>query len=293
MGDSTLYYPSKYLYALLMKLENEGVDDPEYEKMTLSEASALVLQRANTFHLFARGDQGGPRPIKIPDGTWIEWMSLEYISKSVEGMFVTAEEMNPDIVVANMGFHWLHLCGFKMCPSLSEEHGPLIIQHWVNYKTDWLQRVYDMAVKVNAKLLLFKTNNFICDEKRTEGWETWSSRYLSFDSKTIEDCYQENLKFSDSHNIPTDQILSYCKYGQFTELGSEYLNDQIKDFVREIQENNPDSTLTVGIFNDHDIEGCHSTEDSIHHKLNMLMRLRLLSNTIESYSECSLPMISK
>ena len=101
------------------------------------------------------------------------------------------------------------------------------------------------------------------------------------------------MKFTDSHNIPADQIYSYCKHGQFTERGSEYLNDQIKDFVRDIHENKPDSTLTVGIFDDHDVEGCDSTEDSIHHPLRMLMRLRLLSNTIESYSECSLPMISK
>lgn len=294
MGDSTLFYLVKWLYALVMKLKNEGADEPKYEEMRLSEASALVLQRLTEFGIVGRG---APPPIKISDGTWVEWMGMagpnsSMLKKKMRTMFVRAKRMNPDIVVANMGFHWLHLCGFKLCPS-SQVHGPLMISTWANYKKDWLQRVYDMAVKVNAKLLLFKTNNFICDEKRSNDWATWSSRYLSLDSKTIEDCYKGNMKFSHSHNIPMDQILSYCKYGQFTEIGVKHLNDQIIDFVGEIHRNTSNSTLTVGIFNDHDIEGCYSTEDSIHHPLNMLMRLRLLSNTIESYSECSLPMILK
>ena len=191
--------------------------------------------------------------------------------------------------------HWLHLCGFHQCPSSDGDDGATIINHWINYKTEWLQQVYDMALKGNATLLLFKTTNFICDEKRTNEWATWSSLYLSFDSQTIDGCYQESLKFAESpHNIPLGKIYEYCNHGQFTERGSEYLNVQIKDFVREkneervsaIGDNEP--TLTVGIFDDHDVEGCDSTEDSIHHPLKMLMRLRLLSNTIESYSECSL-----
>ena len=67
----------------------------------------------------------------------------------------------------------------------------------------------------------------------------------------------------------------------------EYLNNQIKEFVKEINRIQPKSMLTVGIFDDHDIEGCYSTEDARHHHLNMVIRLRLLSNTIASYSECS------
>ena len=67
MGDSTLYYPTKWLYALVMKLENEGVDDPKYEEMALSEASTLVIQRANEFGIdFGKG---APLPIQTLDGT--------------------------------------------------------------------------------------------------------------------------------------------------------------------------------------------------------------------------------
>jgi len=178
------------------------------------------------------------------------------------------------------------MCGYVQCPS-KDKNGGIVIQQWTNYKNDWLKRVYNVAVKVNATLLLFKTTNLICDEMRTGLWNKYSSLYLSFDNKTIEGCYHENMKFLNTHNITTVQIYTYCKYGQFTEFGGEYLNDQMKDFVREIHETQSNSTLTVGIYNDHDVEGCYSTKDAIHHHLNMEVRLRLLSNTIESYSECS------
>merc|ERR1712194_580130 len=128
----------------------------------------------------------------------------------------------------------------------------------------------------------------ICDEERTHSWATWSSRYLSLDSHTLEECYRENLKFAGSHDITEDQIRNYCQNGQFTERGSTYLNAQIREFVRDVRDKNPAAPLTVGIFDDHAVEGCYSTEDSIHHPLNMMLRLRLLSNTIESYSKCAL-----
>jgi hypothetical protein len=69
MGDSTLFYLVKWLYALVMKLKNEGADEPKYEEMRLSEASALVLQRLTEFGIVGRG---APPPIKISDGT-VSW----------------------------------------------------------------------------------------------------------------------------------------------------------------------------------------------------------------------------
>lgn len=209
------------------------------------------------------------------------------LEEKLNSMFTKAEEMRPHYIVANMGLHWLHLCGHLMCPS-SDENGGTVIQRWANYELDWLERVYNLALEVNSTLLLFKTNNFICDERRTGVWKTSSSLYLSLDNKTLEDCYEENEKFLDSHNVTAPQIRDYCKYGQFTEMGAKHLNDQVADFVRELREQNkqPHSRLAVGIYNDHDVEGCYSTDDSIHHRLNIEVRLRLLSNTITSYSEC-------
>lgn len=296
IGDSTLRYLSKWLYALLTELENEG-GDPKYDEMALSEARAVVLDRAEKLDYLLEVHMEGPRSVKAPDGTWIEWTGIaghnaHILWRVTEQMFVNAGEMNPDIVIANMGFHWIHLCPFSQCPG-TEKMGGLMIKNWVHYR-DWLQRVYDMAVKTNAKVLLFKTNNFICEDVRTNDWEIWSSRYVNFDAKTIDDCYEQNIKFADPHNssphiggetFTKDQIYNFCKYGQQTEVGSKYLNQQIEEFVRDKHETDTNSTLTVGIFDDHDVQGC-DTEDGIHHFPEMLMRIRLLANTIESYSEC-------
>ena len=165
-----------------------------------------------------------------------------------------------------------------------------IIHRWINYKSDWMQSVYSLAAKLNSTLLLFKTTNFICDKIRTNEWKEYSSLYTSFDNKTIENCYKMNNQFigDDTYNLTSGQIQAYCKYGQFTEIGVQYLNDQVNAFVREIHNSqDSNSELTVGIYNDHDVEGCYSTKDAAHHILNMPIRVRLLANTIESYTECN------
>ena len=45
--------------------------------------------------------------------------------------------------------------------------------------------------------------------------------------------------------------------------------------------------LTVGLFNDDDVESCSTIEDVIHHKIGMMMRIWLLASTIDSYMKCS------
>jgi hypothetical protein len=193
--------------------------------------------------------------------------------------------------------HWLHMCGLKHCPT----HG-IVIKRWLNYEKDWLQRVYDLAIQVKAKLLLFKTPNFICDSKRYGQWKKYSKLYLSYDKDAIADCIRliKPLVVDAIHrfgrNITSKHLDDYCRYGQFTEDGGKYLNDQIFHFVQKIHESldHESSTnssyvpnqLSVGIFNDHDVQNCESTEDAIHHLLNMPIRIRLLANTIEGYSEC-------
>ena len=99
--------------------------------------------------------------------------------------------------------HWIHLCDFFKCPS-QNKNGGMTILRWSNYKRDWLTRVYNVAIEAKTTLLLFKTVNFICDEKRTGTWAKYSSLYRSFDNKTIEDCYQANK----NSYIPTISPLS-------------------------------------------------------------------------------------
>lgn len=184
--------------------------------------------------------------------------------------------------------HWLHMCKRFQCPSSSEKGG-LVIKRWATYKSGWLKEVYDLAVEVNAELLLFKTTNFVCDEKRFGIWRDPTDQYLAFDEGKIEWCKQVNEKFvggDGPESLTAAEVSDYCKYGQFTEVGVKHLNDQLAGFVEEIHNGEASPGLTVGVFNDHDVEGCYSTVDSIHHKLINEMRIRLLSNTIESYTEC-------
>jgi hypothetical protein len=44
----------------------------------------------------------------------------------------------------------------------------------------------------------------------------------------------------------------------------------------------------VGLYNDHDVESCNTTNDAIHHleKGNVELRVRLLANTIDEYYGC-------
>jgi len=205
-------------------------------------------------------------------------------------MFQNAEAMGPQVIVANMAFHWFHLCGYseKMCPSSMDA---TIILRWLEYRMTWLQRMYDFALMVNAKLLLFKTANFICGEARTGDWATGDTLYQSFDNVTISNCkkrlwpFGKDLFVGNDHSM--DDILKYCKYGQFTDVGSRYLNSEMVDFVNEVQDDALSSGLVVGLYNDYGVETCSTTDDGIHHKSAITLRMRLLSNTIDSYMKCS------
>ena len=163
------------------------------------------------------------------------------------------------------------------------------MQYWIHYRQKWLQRVYNMVIRVDSSLLLFKTSNFVCDKKRTGKWAEGVRLYLSSDIDTLEQCYNSNTQFMSSYNVSEQALSSYCRNGHFTELGAQFLNAQVKAFVQEKmseQEQNK-SKLVVGLFDDHDIQDCDSTKDGIHHKDEMtLARLRLLANTIELYSDC-------
>lgn len=83
------------------------------------------------------------------------------------------------------------MCGFGRCPT---NLGGIVIEQWLNYKDGWLQRVYNFAMKVEAKLLLFKMANFICGDLRTGIWSTYDTLYRSFDNATIEKCYRVNIQ---------------------------------------------------------------------------------------------------
>ena len=173
MGDSTLYYLTKWMYPLLTSLGDE-VALPSYENQTLKDAASLVYKR--TAKLGAGHPAAAEKPPQVikdsNDGTWVRWMGFagpgqHDFETKLDSMFKTAKEMKPDIIIANMGFHWLHLCP-QRCPfsgkimTISES----AIGLWLDYKEHWLERIHNLALISNTSLLLFKTTNFVCEEKR-------------------------------------------------------------------------------------------------------------------------------
>jgi len=291
LGDSTLFYIAKYLGSMLVHQNANAGKEVEYHKMNMGQANSFVLANKQ----FMLKGTASPPPFKKDDNTWFQWYGMSgnahtRTEELIDAMFRDAEKMRPEVVVANMAFHWFHLCGYneKFCPTPMDS---TIIARWLHYKETWLQRVYDFAVKVDAKVLLFKTANFICGTARSGDWATGDALYQSFDNATLLECQRRLEPLAKGLFLVPDDIRKYCKYGQFTDVGSRYLNEQMVEFVRGIDEQDGGVSegrrLTVGLYNDHDVESCSTTDDAIHHKSGNVVRIRLLANTIDSYMKCS------
>jgi len=292
LGDSTIFYMAKWLVSMLRHEESslaKGMGSIPYHTMKNEQGNSVVQ---NNKHIMLKGTSVPP-PFR-KDDTWFEWYGMSGNSHGLtevllDKMFLKSEAMKPQVVVANMAFHWFQLCGYssKMCPTPMDS--PLI-SRWLHYDESWLQRVYDHAIKVDAKLLLFKTANFICGTKRTGDWLTGDTLYQKFDNATLDACVTRLEPFGKELFASTEDVRRFCTYGQFTDVGSRYLNDKMVEFVKKVQERDRSeggSRLTVGLYNDHDVENCDTTDDAIHHKKGVVMRLRLLANTIDSYLKCA------
>lgn len=288
LGDSTLFYMGKFLVSMLQH-QNKLGKPVEYHKMTMQQANSFV-QKNKQFRLKGTA---APPPYRIDNGrTWFAWWGMQgnahgRTEELIDRMFASAETMKPEVVVVNMGFHWFHLCGYSknMCPTPMDLP---IISRWLLYKETWMQRAYEFAEKKGVKVLLYKTANYICGSRRTDDWLTGDTLYQKMDNATITACVDRLVPLvHELIGVTNEDVATYCKYGQFTEVGSQFLNKQIVEFVRSIQDDpHRDSNLIVGLYNDHDVENCGTTEDAIHHQIAITVRARLLTNTIDSYLKC-------
>ena len=160
LGDSTLFYPTQWLYPMMTHLlKDEENGQPKYDEMSLSEASTIVQERADMLGVQLPDNRQKSLPITDSDGTLIQWAGVKgpgnagSLEKRINGMIKTVSRLNPHVLVANMGLHWLHLHPFRT------KNG-IIIRRWVNYKNDWLTEVYNLALDMNeTTLLLFKTTS--------------------------------------------------------------------------------------------------------------------------------------
>ena len=104
--------------------------------------------------------------------------------------------LRPDIVVFNMGLHWLHFYGHS-----SSNHGvthltrkgPQLcaVQAWLKYQ-EFLNSSIEAAAAAGATQIYAKTTNFVCAEKFVGSYASASAAFSSPDpavkAATISDC---------------------------------------------------------------------------------------------------------
>lgn len=91
-----------------------------------------------------------------------------------------------------------------------------------------------LAREVGAKILLFKTLNFICSEKYTDGYAKAHTMYSAKDSiaRLTNECFQD-LRDQISAEVGDADVRSYCYNATFNERGSTHLNQRMDAFVKE------------------------------------------------------------
>jgi len=204
------------------------------------------------------------------------------LTNAIHDMFEQSKLLKPEIIVFNMGFHWLHSCPTR-CPT-----DPRMVWRWVHYQ-QWLQSGLKLAKQVSAKLLLFKTVNYVCSDAFRGNFQSESRAYQDQDPNQLELC-QATLKPLVNNNtefpVSAQDTNDYCRFGSYTEIGSHHFNQQINDFVKNLE---PMENLTVAVYNDHDVESCSYTKEGDgrhYHNLNLL-RLRSMANLIQGIESCT------
>lgn len=276
VGDSTLYYPMKWLFRLLLKTDNNTSHMWQQNTST----SFTYINPTGDPHL---GLPGPPPVLKQKsDGTHIAWYGFAGPAANTcnfSSVWDRVRQHSPEILVVNFGLHWLHLTPSRSVRSC-------VVERWLEYET-FLDNVTRLAVEINAKILLFKTTNLICDDQYYGGLSAANQLYRSKDKDTLQKCHESvNKSFSHSGVVLTDtgSVDSYCQNGTFNEIGSAHLNRRMEKHVREWQA--PEgSNLTMRLLNEHDLQSCSYTNDGRHYHTLNLVRIRLLGNIINCLNE--------
>ena len=181
-----------------------------------------------------------------------------------------------DVVIANMGMHWLHFVG------RGRPAGLCVAKKWIHFEREWLEETAKQAEALGARLLMFKTINPIVSERFVGRYRRADRLYARGDKNVLDECYRI-LRGGDPEQVLVESdgdLRSYCANGTFNERGVSRLNDRMRRFVEERGGGNGDSGMRIVVFNDHDVLTMNYTEraDGRHyHPLN-LMRIRLLGN---------------
>jgi hypothetical protein len=208
-----------------------------------------------------------------------------------------------DLVVFNVGLHLFHLIGKN-----GRNSGPEKYRTWINYDL-YIKNIIKLLSKRKPKIILMKTTNRICEDKFNKSWLKLSKKYNNNNNETINHCVDHvanvlkkekrsktstSTTTNDNNNITktkikttaiitTNQIKKLCQYGTMTSKGSNYLNERMKNIINDIKNNDNEfilSNITLGIYNDHDVQPCELTDDGRHYYKTVLSRINLLANTM-------------
>jgi hypothetical protein len=270
VGDSTLRYFTRWLTATIMMYDtsNNTTDYPDLTTRDLSNATTLLAQHSKA----DLNSSERPEPFIRQDGTHIAWFGRDGTDKkrshSFNEIWPLVYGMNPEIIVANMGMHWLRR---------SSMVGPTVAR-WIRYES-WLDEIVHAAKHTGAKVLLFKTTNFICNGKLKKDQQRYNKLYHAKSSKVTTNCKTQGITKAAQFNFTKEEAARYCEFGTFDEAGSDYLNERLRTYVKGLEKQKP--SFYVGIFNDHDVESCDYTSEGRHYKSLNLLRIRLLANLLE------------
>lgn len=295
LGDSTLFYLTKFFYTVFHRSKTREIYIPSSNVIhNLTTATQTVLNHAgNRCHQYPNEPciqpLGHEVPIPVEDtvsGMYhMQWSGMSGIldnwhtEKFLHAMWEkTHNSIRPDVMVVNMGLHWLHLYGIQ------RDTGPEAILRWIHYEK-WLEEVYDHAHHLGVQVLLYKTTNFVCDKKMTGKYAEAVRLYNSFDKETLQHCSsrvaQEFAKINQTEFVTEKQISDYCVNGTLNNRGSNLLNSRLHRYVKHKERN--DGKMYVGVFNDNQIQQCEHTAvgDGLHYHTLNLLRIRLLGNYLQ------------
>lgn len=316
MGDSQLWYFSKWLnflldedaIGLLTQSFQNGTNFTGFDRMDMGDAYQHSKQwlhnvcRVKTLQEAAFGQSTNvsacdyywsPTDMNLPrDDTRLLWSGLSYTmdhrvtEHKLSNMFNVTKQLQPNIIVTNMGIHWLHFYNIARDVSLEG------LQRWIHYE-EWLQQVFDFAYsETQATVLLYKTTNFICDKKLYDSFQVANDGYEARNPDILRKC-NASVSQLDPIYFSTEQgqshVLEYCVNGTINNRGTSALNRRMRSYLQETnllrthyRENSSLPPLHVDIFDDNIFQSCDycSGNDGMHyHKLNLL-RARMMANQV-------------
>ncbi len=281
LGDSTLRNMNMWLHQLLTTEDVETLQS--LSALNLSEANDLLVNytwKKCEMQSHGRRELQCARTQKIPetkldDGTEISFVwgpqFKEDECPDTESSSEYIKSLRPQIIVANMGLWWLHF------QSKGRNQKGCVAETWMNYE-QWLNKTLVLAKEAGSSELIFKTTNFICDEKYTNRYARANHLYRKSDEATIQECFN-SIRDSASVTTSNEDILDYCHHGTINNIGSKHLNERLFKFIDVVRET---TSLKLSVLNDFEIQSCKYTsiKDGRHYQLLNLARIRLLGNLI-------------